>query len=59
MLKDAKGQYWNVLKVNEPKRKRKEEALLDADGKKKKKRAKTKGKMGDFAALISNFINFE
>ena len=51
--------YWNATKVDEKKRKRIAEALLNDGGKKKKKRAKTKGKMADFCECISNFIQFE
>ena len=41
------------------KRKRKADSLLTDGAKKKKKRAKTKGKMADFCDCISNFIQFE
>ena len=59
MIKDKEGRYWNATKVDARNRKRKADSLLTDGAKKKKKRAKTKGKMADFCDDISNFIQFE
>ena len=58
VIKDKEGRYWNATKVDARKRKRKAESMTDG-AKKKKKRAKTKGKMADFCDCISNFMQFE
>ena len=57
MMKDDKGVYWNATKIDARKRSRAEAVLKTKEGKKKVKRAKTKGKMADF--MISNFIEFK
>ena len=60
MMKDDEGVlYWNATKIDARKRSRAEAALKTKEGKKKLKRAKTKGKMADFDDMISNFIEFE
>ena len=59
MMKDDKGVYWNATKIDAGKRSRAEAVLKTKEGKKKVKRAKTKGKMADFDDMISNFIEFK
>ena len=59
MMKDDEGVYWNATKIDARKRSRAEAALKTKEGKKKLKRAKTRGKMADFDDMISNFIEFK